>query len=440
MADNVTSYPFASAAPTPAWPTASPAASTTSVPHSGTPAGFWLPVWSGEVLNAYDQYNIFEPLVDTRTIESGTTLRYPITGTVSAKGAWKAGEELEGSTSISTPGYFDISLDQRPMVAHYELDDVALMLTQWEYRSEIARQAGLALANLRDKQVACLIAQAAFTANRAPFATKVAGANTANGAFGRLNYNATTNVNSGNADFAHLGNTGSTADQRTTAALRVVEYIEHFLTHLQEIDADTSGITLALSPRAFQDVRALGIARNYTDMIGGAGRPFFGGVSEAGGLGMPLTSAVTINDSLDYMGVRIVKTNHIPDVDYAASGGIAVEGTYTQGAGALAIGVPVSGNPGAGFTVTNAAFGATSGGEELGDIKYAFPFKLLKVKGLIWQRGAVASIAKMGMKVDSVRDVRRNTNFTVASVMRGGGVLRPELAGALCDVTAESVT
>lgn len=438
MADPVNSYPFAlngGNPPTPAWPTASPVASTTSVPHSGTPAGFWLPVWSGEVLNAYDQYNIFEPLVDTRTIESGTTLRYPITGTVSAKGAWKAGEELEGSTTISTPGYFDISLDQRPMVAHYELDDVALMLTQWEYRSEIARQAGLALANLRDKQIASLIAQAAFTDNRAPFGDKVAGANNPNGAFGRLNYDSTSNINSGNGDFAHLGNTASTADQRTTAALRVIEYIEHFLTHLQEIDADTSGITLALPPRAFQDVRALGIARNYTDMIGGAGRPFFGGVSEAGGLGMPLTSAVTINDSLDYMGVRIVKTNHIPTVDYHAPSGIAVEGAWSDN-GTVSVGVPISGNPTAGFTVTNGSWATTSGGEELGDIKYCFPFKYLKVKGLIWQRGAVASIAKMGMKVDSVRDVRRNTNFTVASVMRGGGVLRPELAGALCDVVA----
>jgi len=435
MADNLTAYPFASAAPSPAWPTASPVASTTSVPHSGTPSGFWLPVWSGEVLNAYDQYNIFEPLVDTRTIESGTTLRYPITGTVSAKGAWKAGEELEGSTTISDPGYFDISLDQRPMVAHYELDDVALMLTQWEYRSEIARQAGLALANLRDKQVACLIAQAAFTANRAPFGAAVSGANTASGAFGKLNFSTSTNINSGNADFAHLGNTASTADQRTTAALRVIEYIEHFLTHLQEIDADTSGVTLALNPRAFQDIRALGIARAYTDLVGGAGRPLFGGVSEAGGLGMALTNPVAMTDVLDYMGVRIVKTNHIPTVDYHTSSGIAVAGTWADN-GTVALSVPTSGNPTSGFSVANGTFTAATGAsaEELGDIKYAFPFKYAKVKGLIWQRGAVASIAKMGMKVDSVRDVRRNTNFTVASVMRGGGVLRPELAGVLCDV------
>ena len=432
MADNVTSYPFAAAAPNPAYPTASPAASTTSVPHSGTPGGYWLPVWSGEVLNAYDQYNIFEPLVDTRTIESGTTLRYPITGTVKAKGAWKAGEELEGSTEISTPGYFDISLDQRPMVAHYELDDVALMLTQWEYRSEIARQAGLALANLRDVQVAALIAQAAFTPNRAPFGAKVAGGNTENGAFGST-YNVNNNINCGHADFEHLGNISSNADLRATAALRVLEYIELFLAHLQEIDADTSGVTLAVTPRAFADIRALGVARDSADLLGGAGRPMFGGVAEAGGLGMSLAMQARMGESLEYQGVRIVKTNHIPTYDIGVDAGLAVKGTWADN-GVVSISVPNSNNPTYGAAVVNGTFTPNDPQDDIGDIKYAFPFLFAKVKALIWQRGAVASIQKMGMKVDSVRDVRRNTNFTAASVMRGGGVLRPELAGALCDV------
>ncbi len=53
------------------------------------------------------------------------------------------------------------------------------------------------------------------------------------------------------------------------------------------------------------------------------------------------------------------------------------------------------------------------------------------VQGLLWQRGAVASVVKQGLKVDTVDDVRRNTVFTVASMFRGGGVLRPELAATL---------
>ena len=37
----------------------------------------------------------------------------------------------------------------------------------------------------------------------------------------------------------------------------------------------------------------------------------------------------------------------------------------------------------------------------------------------------------MGMKVDTVQDVRRNTQFTVASMMKGTGILKPEMVKVL---------
>jgi hypothetical protein len=36
-----------------------------------------------------------------------------------------------------------------------------------------------------------------------------------------------------------------------------------------------------------------------------------------------------------------------------------------------------------------------------------------------------------GMKVETVKDVRRGTFFTVASIMGGAGILRPELCAAI---------
>jgi hypothetical protein len=44
---------------------------------------------------------------------------------------------------------------------------------------------------------------------------------------------------------------------------------------------------------------------------------------------------------------------------------------------------------------------------------------------------AVGAIRLQGLKVDTVDDVRRNTNFTVASMMSGTGVLRPECAAII---------
>lgn len=42
----------------------------------------------------------------------------------------------------------------------------------------------------------------------------------------------------------------------------------------------------------------------------------------------------------------------------------------------------------------------------------------------------------MGMKVDTVQDVRRNTQFTVASMLKGTGILRPELCQILVGTTS----
>jgi len=105
----------------------------------------WIPTWSGEVMHAYDQYNVFEPMVDTRTIVNGTTIEFPVTGTIALKDKWEAGEELSGGGS--TTKKYSISLDRRPIAAHFELDNIDVMREQFEFRSELARQAGLTLAN-----------------------------------------------------------------------------------------------------------------------------------------------------------------------------------------------------------------------------------------------------------------------------------------------------
>ncbi len=62
----------------------------------------WLPIWSGEVIHAYDEYNVFESLVDSKTIASGVAMEFPITGTVALRSSWAAGEELGGGDASST--------------------------------------------------------------------------------------------------------------------------------------------------------------------------------------------------------------------------------------------------------------------------------------------------------------------------------------------------
>lgn len=411
-----------------AWPEGGQGASQTSIPSVGVAGdpSYWLPIWSGEVINAYDQYNIFEPMVTTETIESGTTKRFPITGTVNHKGIWQAGEELIGNSGIQTPGWFDISLDQRPMAAFFELDDIHLMLTQWDYRAELARQAGLKLSYIRDKQIACMIAQGAFAANRAPFSTDYQG----------MNVGGSAAVLPPALAFNHLGNRKSTQTQRTDAALLLLDYLERYMVKLSEIDATMGEVYCAVTPQAFHDIRALGIARDATGLVGGAGRPFFGGVAEAGGLGAPLSQNMFgLQEALEYMGIKIVKSNHLAELDHTwISSGATDRAKVFTAAGTNA-----------GLMLNDGTLGVDG---QLGDPKYDFNWAqstgpvvgdglvdatdvLKPVKALIWQRSAICSLRLQGMKVETVKDVRRGTFFTVSSIMAGAGILRPELCGAI---------
>lgn len=361
---------------------------------SGPLAGankLWLPIWSGEVIHAYDEYNVFEQLVDSKTIASGQAAEFPITGTVALKAAWAAGEELGGGDSSSTT--IAIKLDKRPMAAHFEVDNIDLMTTQWEFRSELARQAGLTLANARDKQIAAYIARAACE---------------------DLCYNGATDgsacmdltldpraVITGpvflNTRFFNLGNTSATAAQRNNAALAALQTIEEFFVYLQTINAPTEGVILAVPPRVFQDIRSLGIARDNGGLFGNTASsgPFFGGVAEAGGLGAQLTMGMhNLSDALEYQGATIIKSNHLPVQNYASG--------------------------------------------SIGEARYCEEFGSAGVCALLFQKSCVAALKLQGLKVDTVDDIRRNTVFTVASMLGGTGVLKPECAAVLVKPTSSN--
>lgn len=419
---------YPSPSTTSAWIGGGAAAATTSqTPTASDTSQFWIPVWSGEVLNAYDQYNVFEPLVKSDTIQSGTTKRFPVTGTVGATPIWAAGQELIGDSSATAPGFFDISLDSRPMASHFELDDIATMITQWDYRSELARQAGLQLSYMRDKQLASMIAIGAVTAGTGHATTNYGGMNQG------------TVVLAPAAIFNKLGLRGAAAADRTDAALLVLEYIERYMVRLSEIDATLSEVYCAVSPQAFHDIRSLGIARESTGLQGGAGRPFFGGVAEAGGLGAGLQANLFgLGETLLYMGVVIVKSNHLAQLDQAkVQAGLAnvssvgIDTATGQYVGGLTDRSPVIGDLGDAkynfnwynaTTATETAIVAANGTP-------AAAAAMTPVKALIWQKSAVCSLRLQGLKVESVKDVRRGTFFTVSSMMSGAGVLRPELCG-----------
>ena len=345
----------------------------------------WLPLWSGEVIHAYDQVNMFESMITTKPLMGGYSWEFPITGTVQVAAAWDAGVELGGGTSKTNT--FKVVLDKRPMATYFECDNIDSLITQWDYRSELARQAGLQLANMRDKQIAVSILAACAVAP-----------------IGEHDPRGTLTFPQPVAVAANVAASSCTEQ----SALLILKAIEDYFVTMQENDYTIGNVYCVVTPKVFQVIRGLGLTRsadvyNVQGATGAANsnitgsnytkNPMFGGSSEYGGLGAPYTVGYnSMGDSLDYMGCKICKSNHLPAVGS-----------------------------------TNLA---------LGSAKYNLTTTNLNVYGMIFQPEAVAGLSLQGMKVDSIADVRRNTQFTVASMMKGTGILRPELCQALVGVAS----
>jgi hypothetical protein len=347
---------------------------------SGGAAGankLWLPLWSGEVINAYDEYNMFENLITTKSLSGGFSYEFPVTGKVSLNADWQAGEELVGGDSSSTT--FKINLDKRPMAAHFETDNVDLLVTQWDYRSELARQAGLTLANTRDKQVISTLIGACVAAplNEDPRGITVS----------ELPPPAVVSTST-----EAIGVSVSNCSE--TVALAILQKIEDYLVFMQEKNYPVNDVHCVVPPKVFQVIRALGIPR-ATDAF--TNNPLFTGGHVYGGAGVPGFAGMnSMSDYLDYMGVKICKTNHIPRTNLTAA--------------------------------------------SIGEAKYNLTCHTVDIFGIIFQKEAVAGLSLMGMKVDTVQDVRRNTQFTVASMLKGTGIMRPELCQILVGSTSTNAS
>ena len=314
-----------------------------------------LATWAGEVLNAYDRYNVFEGLVTSRSIESGRSIEFPVTGRVGVVEAWEAGVALEGGGAPT--GKFSIELDDRPVAAHFELDNIEQLVSQFEYRSEMARQCGQALARTRDTQLGHLIVKAAGTAAR--------------------------QLDESGIDTSYAGQVVTDADtadaDAEVRALAFLKAIEGELVRRQEIDVDTAGLNLIVNPADFHAIRRLGVADSASDIASGQ-MPMFGN-QFFGTEGNPnMLAGLTIRDSLTYMGCKISSTNNLPTSDRSSTG----DSNYQVDAS--------------------------------------------NTTGLLFSPDAVASVKKMDLAMDTFRDVRRNTEFVVAQMFCGAGVLRPELA------------
>ena len=130
---------------------------------AGNDRELFLRLYAGEVLTAFEEKNIFMNLHRVRTISNGKSAQFPLTGVASAK--------------YHTPG----SMIEADKIKHGErtvtVDDLLISsqfiasideaMNHYDVRSIYSREAGMALANAADKNIARVIAKSASITNAA---------------------------------------------------------------------------------------------------------------------------------------------------------------------------------------------------------------------------------------------------------------------------------
>jgi hypothetical protein len=239
-------------------------------------------VYGGEVLAAFDTALNFAGKVKMRSIESGTTAKFPVSWKIGSE-YHEVGSELLGLDSPMREA--NISLDDRPLVSHFELDDIDVAMAHFEYRAEMAAQTGKELAKQLDKRIACLIAKAATD---------------------------TTATGAGGTPFPALlgGGDGIVTDAdlsagNDTAAVDLLNLLEGIAIEMDEKDVPTDQRYVMVRPSLWYAARNLGVPSGTTTITGGGALP------QNAYFGQP-TGALGYDQFLSHLGFQIYRSVNMP--------------------------------------------------------------------------------------------------------------------------------
>lgn len=124
---------------------------------TGDARALFLKLYAGEVLTAFEEKNVFMPLHRTRSISNGKSAQFPLTGAATAK-YHTAGQLIEGDAIKH--GERTVTVDDLLISAQF-VANIDEAMNHYDVRSIYSKEAGFALANTADKNVARVIAKAA---------------------------------------------------------------------------------------------------------------------------------------------------------------------------------------------------------------------------------------------------------------------------------------
>ena len=330
---------------------------------TGDASAMFLKVFSGEVLQVFEEANVMMPLHTVRTISSGKTAQFPVMGTASAK-YHTPGESILGSglDSSGSDGVLDeakylskvkhaertISIDGT-LVSSAFIADIDEAKNHYDVRSGYTTAIGRELA---------------YHSDRALIRTVIAGARATTDRFGVAAGTSTQFLG------AAVNETG--ADTAYTAA-EMVTAIASIAQKMDEKNVPAEGRYVLLTPAEYYKLVSSGNDAISTDF---------------GGMGSIATGEVA-----QVAGIRILKSNHIPN---------------SNEAGTLFDDAAIANNP----------FDAS------GSAGYSANFS--NTVGVAFQTEGVGTVKLLDLGLESEYQLDRLGTLMVAKYAMGHGVLREE--------------
>jgi len=324
----------------------------------------FLKKFSGEILQTFEESNVFKALHTIRTIESGKSAQFPVTGIASAN-YHTPGENIAdgGNSYLSDIKKTEkiINIDKM-LVASTFLANIDDVKNHYDIRSVYANELGKALAVRFDTALAKVFMAAARQSANLSQVGKAGG-----------------QLDVANNDFSAPDTPG------TPAAITGAQLVAAFFSAAQKLDENdvpSDGRFCVLRPQEYYKLVTGADASNSFNLLSAVN-------SDIGGQGSIAQGTVP-----QIAGISIYKSNHIPSTD--------LSGTSTGDGDS-----------------SNDVFGVSGVGYN-GDFRNSF--------GIISHSAAVGTVKLLDLATESEYQIERQGTLFVAKYAMGHGVLRPECA------------
>jgi len=350
---------------------------------SGDVRDLFLKLYAGEVLTAFEEKKIISDKVRTRTISKGKSASFPMTGRASAEyltpgneitgGSIRAGERIVTIDDLLISSQFIANIDEA--INHYDV------------RSIYSKEAGIALANEADRNVARMLVKAALSTN----ATRAAGLVQDYKAFSEEDFTDNVTIGSTNA--------------HDTDASHIAQAIFNARKEMEKKNVPMDGACVLLPPDQYYALLDVTDGNKLVYM-----NRDFGGNGSIAAANVP-----------NIAGMPVFMSNHadVTNLYQNFTTGDAAEGKTGDNA-------PLANTAGSGRATAYDLPTAAVDGADMVAVA-------AKIRGFVFTPDAVATVKLLDLGMESEYQINRQGTLMVAKYAMGHNVLRPASAIALLE-------